>query len=282
MKKKVLIYLLILMAFFSSGCKQRIYDLKAELKLGSDYVVAGDLINIDLLFDLGNNESLNFNGIIFIKFYNNSGELEFMNAHRPPYKMTDWVPGSRIKYSRLIEIPEDISEGEYKISLGIYNPSKNFKTIKINSPLFINGESYMGKINIIKVLYGAGFYPLERTKFPNLTSRWVSNKAVAYIKNPRKDIILSLKLSAPPQYFSGSYQKTKILINENLIDTIEFSSASIINKEYKIKANLMGKEKLVELKFLSDREFVPKNLGINPDTRNLSILLIDIEFKNIR
>jgi len=253
--------------------------LKAELKLDNNYVVAGDLININLLFDLGSNQKLNFNGFVFIKFYNASGEVEFIDVHRPPYKMSEWVPGSRIKYSKCIEIPEDIPEGEYKISLGIYNDAKNFKKIRINNPIFMDDESYMGKINIIKILHYSGFYELSKINCSDIAHRWIQKEAIAYISNPRKAAILFLKLNAPPNYFSGSYQKTKIFINKNLIDTIEFRSAGVINKEYKIKANLMGKEKFVELKFISDKEFIPKNLGLSQDSRNLAVMVYSIGFK---
>ncbi len=279
-KKSKRICFLILMILVLGNCSQRIYDLKAGLKLSNNYAIAGNCISIDLLFDLGTNERLNFNGFVFLKFYNATGGVEFMDVHRPPYKMTEWVPGSRIKYSKCIEIPGDIPEGEYKISLGIYNPTENFKKIRIINPLFIDGESYMGKISIIKIYDYSGFYGLEKMNCSDIAHRWISKEATAYIRNPRRDIILLLRLSAPPNYFSGSYQKTKIFINRNLIDTIEFNSGGIVNKEYKIKADLIGKEKFVELKFISDKEFIPKNLGLSQDNRNLSVMLHAIEFNN--
>lgn len=282
MFNKKIIIIINLIFVICLSCSKRMQDIEAKIEPTEEYIVPGSNIKINFTFDVGSNEHINFNGLVFVKFYNPNNEIEFVDIHRPPQKTQDWIPGSRIKYSKFIEIPENIPDGEYKISYGIYNPNKNDEKIKIKGKLFKQGEYFAGKIKIIKVLYYKGFYDLENIAIPqNYKSfRWFSKEAILYLTNPKKDIILNLALAANPKFFSNSYQTTRIFLNGVLIDDIIFNKDGIINKNYKIKQQQLGDKKLIELKFISEKEFIPKNLGINPDIRNLSLQIFSLRFSS--
>ncbi len=265
------------------NCSQKVYDLDAEIKIKNDYVAENDCILMDIVFKLGYKEIINFNGFVFLKFYNESGDVEFIDVHRPVYRMDDWLPGSKIVYSRCIEVPENIQPGRYKIILGIFDPTRGEKRIKIKNKKYRIGEYYVGEINIIKAIYYFGAYGLEKEQnnCGDNSFVWLAKSAKIYLTNPAKDIILSLDLKAPVAYFKDKPQKVKIYVNKRFLKEIIFNSNDIINKKIKLSSGVLGERKFIELAFRSEQEFSPYLLGLGKDKRLLAVCLYKVDFKDI-
>lgn len=275
--------ILIMVIHSLMGCCSKINNLDIKAKIHNNYVTENDCIQLDLIFDLGINEKLDFNGFVLLKFNNNEGKVEFVDIHRPPYKMADWIPGSQIQYSRCIEVPENIPEGEYKITLGILDSSLRSKKIKINNKLLKSNEYYVGSVNVIKAVYYLGSYTLEwEQKLCDDTSfTWLSKKAKLYLTNPRKKIFMVLDLKAPSAYFGGDYQETRIYVNKKYIGKVVFDSNNLVEKKYKISRKHLGSKKFIEIEFESEKEFSPKNLGIGEDKRLLALSIYRVSFEDV-
>lgn len=278
---KVIVLLIIISSLI--GCSSKINNIDVKAKIYNGYVIETDCIRLNLIFNLGINEKLDFNDFVLLKFKNDKGKVEFVDVHRPPYRMDDWIPGSQIKYSRCIEVPENIPEGGYKITLGILNQLLKNKKIKINNKLSRANEYYIGKVNIIKAVYYLGSYGLEREQNSCVdnTFTWLSKSAKVYLTNPHKKVFLSLQLRAPSVYFKDGYQKTKIYVNKKYLGTINFNSDKLVERKYKLKRKYLGNKKFIELEFDSDKEFSPKNLGLGKDKRLLAVSVYRISFEDV-
>ena len=282
LSERIKVMLILALLYICVGCSSKVYDLSANVKIENGYISEKECLRVNFSFILGQREKINFNGLVFLKFYNNMGKVEFMDVHRPPYKMSDWIPSTPINYLKCIEIPENIPEGEYKVSFGFIDPANKNKRIKIRHEELKNGEYYAGKFNVIKVIYYLGSYGVEKVQKSCEDSSfvWLTKEAKIYISNPYKKVILSFNIRAPISYFKGQPQKTNVYLNNKLIGTIIFDSNDIVEKRFKASPKDLGKREFFELKFDSEQEFIPAEvLNNGKDKRALAVQLYSIAFE---
>jgi hypothetical protein len=262
------------------SCSYRAYDILAKVEFDKQYIVPKDCLGANFIFDIGDSERVSFNGIVVLKFYDKYRKVELLDAHRPAIKMTDWIEGSRVQYKKCVDIPFGVPEGEYKIYLSIAQAENLNKKIRIKNKLAANNEYYVGKVNIINSIDHYGVYDYEEERICAVGGyKWLSKEAALYMKYPLRKGFLYLSISSPVVAYLGKAQRSKIYLNNKLVDDIVFDSPGILERKYKIEDSAISENGICELKIISEESFVPVKIGLGADKRELSVKVHSIHFE---
>jgi MoaA/NifB/PqqE/SkfB family radical SAM enzyme len=107
---------------------------------------------------------------------------------------------------------------------------------------------------------GKGWYHLENWP-PAIKIRWTSKKAVAYLKNDTKGIILKMK------FFTNADLEVNVFVNNSLIKK-EKSEKDIWQI---LEGEIDGDERLLEVKIELNKTWIPDEIFHNGDKRELGI-----------
>ncbi|BBB91628.1 MAG TPA: hypothetical protein PKA28_13415 [Methylomusa anaerophila] len=102
---------------------------------------------------------------------------------------------------------------------------------------------------------------------------WIAGEATAAIMPREGKPVVEFAVEVPQATVP---QKLSIFAGNDLIAHETYTKAG----KYKVLVptdKLAGKDRLVELRFVVDKTFIPKDLGINEDTRRLGIMLTEIQ-----
>lgn len=124
------------------------------------------------------------------------------------------------------------------------------------------------------VSYGTGFSALEVDGARSW--RWMGNEGIVKLKNSNREMSLSLVADIPMNAFPHP-PTIKIVFNGKPLD--QFQATQKIIKEYAIPSDKQGGKLYSELRIVTDKTFVPKELDKNSnDDRKLSLSLTRLEW----
>ena len=213
---------------------------------------------------------------VFVHFIDPRKIRRFQDDHLPPKATSQWRPNGNYNYTRTIFVPRNIPAGEYTIVAGIYTPSSG-ERLPLEAKKFGNRSYDMGKVLIeippqeTVIQYTQGWYDPESE--PNDVGnywRWTKKEAVLKVKNPNSDALLYLKLDGVPERFS-EHQKVTVSVGEHPVDTITIDSNQPVLKKYNLTQDVLGKNKMVDVKLAVDKTFVPANEKGSKDVRELGV-----------
>lgn len=200
---------------------------------------------------------------VFSHFLDADDELMWTDDHDPPTPSTEWKPGQTIEYTRSMFIPSYPYVGAAKIVAGVYAPGSNERLKLSNedrgdrSYKVVDFELLPQTENIF-VIFKDGWHPAEvvtegagRTEW-----QWTKKDATIAFRNPKRDVVLVMQVDNPASGPNAAQQLT-VQIGDQSIATIPLSSQPAQVLKYPVTAAQLGTGDMVEMKFTTDKTFVP-------------------------
>lgn len=283
MKQKVLLVLVGLFVFVSLSCQKKAQvkgvDLSAEF---SEKTLTDNLIT-DVQYHWKTTTDFTKVGrdyTVFVHFWHGNNLL-FQDDHVPSVPTSQWKPGQEYTYQRRIYIPSFIDEfdpefkGEetLKMVVGFYNPYDRSGESK--------REILIKKLKIVppppdvpETIYESGWYDQEVDPGATLKQwRWTSREARCVIDNPHRDALLVIRGAVNKENLPD--QKVIFKINDLTLD--EFvPSATVFEKSYTIKKEMLGDKDEFYLVVTTNQTFVPAK--IYPQSKDERELGMEISF----
>lgn len=224
---------------------------------------------------------------IFVHFWRvNSKEMLLQDDHQPLKSTGTWTANDRIRYSRVVFIPQFLNEfdvdfegyEEMKLTIGLVNPKAPEQPINLfEKKINIQPAS----ISAPEIVYDEGWNEIEtdvNAKDPFYRSwRWTTAKSICIIENPKKECTLIIRGGVNKAAFQD--QKLTFKINETLLD--EFIPAEgKYSREYTVTPQMMGDADEFSLKFECDKVFSPDKVFPNSkDNRELGAQIFFLYFR---
>jgi hypothetical protein len=137
----------------------------------------------------------------------------------------------------------------------------------------------LAQVENVRTYFKDGWYNPEPGPNPMVDTTWTKKEAVLSFKNPKKPVIVYLQFDAPysaKNYPTGAPTLT-LTAQGRASFTHKFENGELVEKKIRFKAEDLGAEDTVELRFSMDQTIVPKSLGISPtDDRELGVRVYDI------
>jgi hypothetical protein len=201
---------------------------------------------------------------VFAHFLDADDELMWTDDHDPPTPSTEWKPGQTIEYTRSMFIPSYPYVGAAKIVAGLYSPANNERLKLSNedrgdrSYKVVDFELLPQTENIF-VIFKDGWHPAEvvtegagRTEW-----QWTKKDATIAFRNPKRDVVLVLQVDNPATGPNAAQQVTA-QIGDQVVATIPLSATQSAQvQKYPVTAAQLGTSDMVEIKFTTDKTFVP-------------------------
>lgn len=212
---------------------------------------------------------------IFVHFLDSHDELLFTDDHEPPQPVTSWSAGSTVEYARTIFIPLYPYLGTASIKVGFYVPETGER-------LGLAGDESgrgvrVGQITLLDqkenifLVYKEGWHQLESSaENPAIEWQWTKKEAVCSFKNPKVDSVLYLDADTNINAFESPLQ-VSINIGENNIGQFAVEGRDRFLKRIPIPASALGTEDWVDLRVINDKSFVPSDLELGNDSRELGL-----------
>jgi hypothetical protein len=219
---------------------------------------------------------------VFCHFLDPKKVIRFQDDHLPSIPTSQWRPGGNYHYTRTIFIPKNIPAGEYTISIGIYAPDKG-ERFDLDAAAMDHRAYKMGTLLIeippqdTTIQYSQGWYDPENVPSDlNTHWRWTKKEAVMKVRNPMSDALLYFKADGNTDRFKDSPQTVTLKVGDNVIDTFPVTTNMPFMKKYNVAKNLLGSNKMLEIKVVVDRTFIPAEDKVSQDTRELGIRVYEI------
>lgn len=200
---------------------------------------------------------------VFAHFLDADDELMWTDDHDPPTPSTEWKPGQTIEYTRSMFIPSYPYVGAAKIVAGLYAPGTNERLKLSNedrgdrSYKVVDFELLPQTENIF-VIYKDGWHPAEVVaEGPGRTEwQWTKKEATIAFRNPKRDVVLVVQLDNPATGPNAA-QNVIVTVGDQTITTIPLMAQAADVQKFPISAAQLGTADMVEIKFTSDKTFVP-------------------------
>ncbi|MCU0237560.1 MAG: hypothetical protein MUC72_10820 [Acidobacteria bacterium] len=286
--KSLFILLLIILATSFCGKKTDRMGIDLAMTLAPETVTDSLFFKMDYEFKTDAAfKKLATDYSVFVHFWRlNSKEMLLQDDHLPVKNTGGWTASDRIRYSRVVFIPQFLNEfdvdfegyEEMKLTIGLYNPKTQEEPIVLfEKKINIQPAS----INAPEIVYDEGWNEIEtdvNAKDPFGKSwRWTTARSVCIIENPKKECTLIIKGGVNKTVFQD--QKLTFKINETPLD--EFIPAEDnYSREYTVTPEMMGAGDEFSLRFECDKVFSPEKVFPNSkDNRELGTQIFFIYFR---
>jgi hypothetical protein len=219
-----------------------------------------------------------------VHFVDQGKVLLFTDDHAPTPAPSQWEPNKTYSYTRTVFVPVVTYIGDATVTMGLY-PNGRGERIPLKGEDFGLREYVVGKMQFlaqvenVRVYYKEGWHNPDAGPNPMVETTWTKKEAVLSFKNPKKPIIVYLQFDAPyseKNYPTGPPTLTLTAQGKSGI-THTFTNGELIEKKVRFKAEDLGTEDTVELKFSMDQTIVPKNISSSStDDRELGVRLYDV------
>ena len=210
----------------------------------------------------------------------------FADDHAITPPPSQWEAGKTYTYTRTVFVPAVTYIGDATVTMGLYPSSGRGERIPLKGDDFGLREYIAAKMQLlaqvenVRVYFKEGWYNPEPgpNGNPFVDTTWTKKEAVLSFKNPKKPVIVYVQFDAP---YSTNYYPTKapiltISAQGRSAFSHTFENAELVEKKIRFKAEDLGTEDTVELRFSMDQTIVPKSLGISPtDDRELGVRIYD-------
>ncbi|MFM8535493.1 MAG: hypothetical protein ACKOEC_18200 [Acidimicrobiia bacterium] len=263
----VLAALVVTTAMAAAGCSEAEDTTppvgSMQVTLSRPKVALGSPVEVTYKFTL-NQDAPNIGARrVFVHFLDADEELMWTDVHEPPTPTAEWKPGQTIEYTRTMFIPSYPYVGAAKVAAGVYSTSTN-ERLKLSkddrgdrSDKVVDFELLPQTENIF-VIFKDGWHPAEvvtdgagRTEW-----QWTKKEATIAFRNPKRDVTLVLQLDNPATGPTTA-QTVTAQIGDQVITTIPLVAANAAVLKFPITAAQLGAADMVEMKFTTDKTFVP-------------------------
>jgi hypothetical protein len=201
----------------------------------------------------------------------------FTDDHVPTPAPTTWEPGKTYSYKRTVFIPLYPYVGPVRIAMGLYTASGKAGRVALEGEDLGLNAYKVGTIDLLPkqdnltLVYKEGWYnPEPRADNPAVEMTWSKRDAVVSFKNPKKDVILYVEGDTCAKCFHEPPVAT-ISVGGKTGLAMPIESSELFLKKIRFKAQDLGTGDFVDVHFTMNESFVPKNLGMNDDVRDLAL-----------
>jgi len=215
----------------------------------------------------------------FVHFLDSHRVLLFEDDHVPTPPPTSWEPGTTVSYTRTKFVPIYPYVGDAEIRVGLAPPSGRGDRVALKGDDAGMNEYRVGKIELLPqtenifLVYKDGWHnPESHPENPSIERTWTKKEALVSFKNPKKDVIVYLEADT----CSKCFPKTPVLtmvVGGKAGFSMPIETGEVFLKKLRVKAEDLGTEDWVDLRLMMNDSFVPKNLGMNSDDRELGLLV---------
>ncbi|MBI3932985.1 MAG: hypothetical protein HY317_06185 [Acidobacteria bacterium] len=202
----------------------------------------------------------------------------FDEDHVPVPPPTSWEPGKTYSYTRTKFIPNYPYVGEVEVRMGLYHDRERVALKGDDAGML---EYRVGKMELLPqtenifLVYKDGWHnPETHPQNPAQERQWTKKDALVSFKNPKKDVLLYLEADTCFKCFPQQPVLT-VSVGDNVGVTVPIDNAEVFLKKIRVKAQDLGSEDWVDLRFGMNQSFVPKlmNPPMNNDDRELGLLV---------
>lgn len=219
-----------------------------------------------------------------VHFIDQGKVLLFTDDHAVTPPPSQWEPNKTYSYTRTVFVPVVTYIGDTTVTMGLY-PAGRGERIPLKGEDFGLREYVAAKMQLlaqvenVRVYYKEGWHNPEPGPNPMVETTWTKKEAVLSFKNPHKPVILYLQFDAPysPKNYPDGAPTLSVAAQGRAGFTHTFENGELVEKKIRIKAEDLGAEDTVELRFAMDKTIVPKSLGMSPtDDRELGVRVYDV------
>lgn len=252
-------------------------SISPAIELNKPQAPIGSPIEATYRFELGSDfEPLDQDYTVFVHFLDSHDELLFTDDHQPPEPTSTWQPGSTIEYGRTVFVPLYPYLGTANIEMGLYLPETGERLAlagRDTGQLAYNvGQlTLLDQKENIFLVYKEGWHPLESSvDNPAVEWQWTKQEAVCSFKNPKVDSLLYLEADTNIEAFSEPLQ-VSVFVGDTELTQITVEDRTPFLTKIPIPATALGAEDWVDLRIVNNQSFVPSEVGLGNDPRQLGL-----------
>ncbi|MBN2370623.1 MAG: hypothetical protein JXO72_09050 [Vicinamibacteria bacterium] len=212
----------------------------------------------------------------FVHFVDTHGYTLFTDDHMPAVPVSTWEPGQAYSYQRTVFVPLYPYVGEVEVRVGLESASTGRGRVALKGDDAGLREFRVEKMELlpqtenIYLVQKEGWHTPETDQDnPSIERTWTKKDAVLSFKNPGKDVIFYLEADTNFKAFAKPPVLRVSVGNVGVMMPIE--SSELFMKKIRFNAEHLGSEEWVDLTLALDQSFIPKDLGINEDERELGL-----------
>jgi hypothetical protein len=270
------------------ACERRqpaeVQDITASFAVNRTRAPLGSFVEVTYSWTLGPEvKKLTKEYRAFSHFLDSQEVMLFGDDHAPVPPATSWEPGKTYTYRRSVFVPIYPYVGEVTVVMGLYAGRER---------LVLKGEDIgllaykVGTMELLPqtentfLVYKEGWHPPESSpENPSLERTWTEKEALVSFKNPKQDIVVYLEADTNYKAFPEPPVLTVALVadGEQTGLRIPIESSEVFLKRILFKGEDLGDEDWVDLRLAMNQSFVPKEVGLNQDDRELGVMV----YKNL-
>lgn len=243
-------------------------------------VALGAPIDVTYRFDVAQDAKIDRNYRVFVHFLDSEGERMWGDDHDPVPPTSQWQPGRRIEYTRLLWLPVYPYVGEARVRVGLY--ADDGGRLPLNGREEGRREYEVATLTLLPpsenifLIFKDGWHPVEMSQGePGVEWQWTRKTATLAFRNPKQDVVFFLEADGRPDVLKPP-QRATILVNNQPVHTFVVDTMEPVVLRLPIAAAQLGAEPTIDLKIQVDRTFTPTEIrpgapGHGPDTRELGI-----------
>lgn len=213
-----------------------------------------------------------------VHFLDSHKVVLFTDDHVPTPPTTQWEPGKTYTYHRTVFIPIYPYVGDVTVAMGLYPASGRGERVNLQGEdiglraFKVSQMEFLPQTENIFLVYKEGWHsPESSPQNPSLERTWTKKDALVSFKNPKKDIILYLEADTNYKAFKQPPVLTLSIGDQGI--TVPIEDSEVFLKKVRFKAADLGDQEWVDLRLAMNESFVPKDVGINNDDRELGLMV---------
>ena len=217
---------------------------------------------------------------VFAHVLDNNGERIWSDDHRPATPTSEWEPGQTIWYTRRIMAPLYPYIGEAEIAVGLHLASTGERLALAGDHIGQNAYrtasiTFTPQHESSFLVYEEGWHGVESQPNGEASWRWSTGHGVVSFQNPRGDARLMLEVEGRPDVFDTP-QQFSLRVGEQMLEELSLDTSAPVMIDRTLTAAELGSDDVVRLELLVDQTFVPSELGVGDDARELGVRVLTV------
>ena len=213
-----------------------------------------------------------------VHFLDSHRVMLFDDDHVPVPPPSEWQSGQTYTYTRTKFVPIYPYVGDVEVRMGLTPPSERGERLALKGEDAGLREYSVGSIELLPqtedifLVHKSGWHSPEAfPDNPSLERTWTEKTALVSFKNPKKDVVLYLEADTNSKAFEAPPVLT-VSIGDNGLE-IPIENSEVFLKKIKFSADALGDGDWVDLELAMSEAFVPAEVGLNQDERELALLV---------
>lgn len=266
-----------------AGCGRRqpaeVRDITPSFEINREAAPLGSAVEITYTWKTGPGfEKLDQDYRSFVHFLDSHEVMLFEDDHVPEPPPSAWEPNQTYSYKRTKFIPIYPYVGEVDVRVGMTPASGRGERLALKGEDAGLREYPVAKMellpqteNIFLVFKDGWHNPEAFPDNPSLERTWTKKEAMVSFKNPGTPVIVYLEADTNYNAFSEPPVLTVSVGDNGAVIPIE--SSEVFLRKIRLSPEVLGDGEWVDLKLAMNESFVPKEMNLNEDDRELGLLV---------